>query len=328
MISIGDVVAGDAAPGAATKSGPLRSRVATRAPRPARRQSAPVDRTASGGCAARRPGNRRCPGWPELNWWLLSPARTRARVRGQQQDAVADHQRLLDRMGHEQQREGGVVPQFEQFLLHAAPGQRVQRGEGLVHQQHLGPHRRARGQSPRAVSCRRRACAGRHRRTAPAPPCSRKCSATSAASAAPMPRERRSGNITFCFTGLPRRQLVEFLEHDDAVRPRRRHALPLPGGSRSSAGGIEARYGLRAAWICAAAGRAQQHEAVTAVHVEAHAVRGAHHARVGAVFERDAIHLQQRRLRRPARNHAQMRASVQRFTTCQLPWAVAGSRKK
>jgi len=62
------------------------------------------------------------------------------RMRGEQRDPVADAQRLLDRMGDEQQGEAHVVPQLEQFVLHAPARQRVERGEGLVHQQDARMH--------------------------------------------------------------------------------------------------------------------------------------------------------------------------------------------
>ena len=64
-----------------------------------------------------------------------SSARTRPGMRRQHQNARADHDRLLDRMGDEQHGETQLIPQRQQFLLHGAPGQRVERGERLVHQQ-------------------------------------------------------------------------------------------------------------------------------------------------------------------------------------------------
>ena len=38
-------------------------------------------------------------------------------------------------------REPRVLPELQQLLLHLAPRQRVERGEGLVHQQDVGLHR-------------------------------------------------------------------------------------------------------------------------------------------------------------------------------------------
>lgn len=62
----------------------------------------------------------------------------------QQQNAIAHHQRLLNRVGDEQQGETHLFPQQQQLFLHLAPGQRVERGERLVHQQDL----RLGGQGP------------------------------------------------------------------------------------------------------------------------------------------------------------------------------------
>src|SRR3546814_8574129 len=58
-----------------------------------------------------------------------------SRMRRHHENAVADDQRLLDRMGHEQHREPHIVPQIQKLLLHLAARQRVERREGLVHQQ-------------------------------------------------------------------------------------------------------------------------------------------------------------------------------------------------
>src|SRR6266568_3434465 len=52
-----------------------------------------------------------------------------ARMRRQQQNAVADLDRLGDRMGHEQHGEFGLRPELQQFVLAGAAGQRVQGGE-------------------------------------------------------------------------------------------------------------------------------------------------------------------------------------------------------
>src|SRR5262245_2698624 len=48
------------------------------------------------------------------------------RMRRQDQDAVADEQRLLDGMGDEDDREAHVLPQRDQLLLHLAAGERVE----------------------------------------------------------------------------------------------------------------------------------------------------------------------------------------------------------
>ncbi len=61
-------------------------------------------------------------------------------MRGQQQDAVTDHQRFLDGVGDEKQREADFIPQLEQLFLHLAAGQCIQRGERFVHQQDFRLH--------------------------------------------------------------------------------------------------------------------------------------------------------------------------------------------
>ncbi len=63
-----------------------------------------------------------------------------AGMRREHQDAVADQQRLLDRVGDEDHREADVFPQRHQLLLHLAAGERVERRERLVHQQHRRLH--------------------------------------------------------------------------------------------------------------------------------------------------------------------------------------------
>src|SRR3982074_339128 len=59
-----------------------------------------------------------------------------ARVRREQQDAIAQQHRLRDRVGHEQHGETGFGPQLQQLLLHLAPRQRVERGERLLPPNH------------------------------------------------------------------------------------------------------------------------------------------------------------------------------------------------
>ena len=60
-------------------------------------------------------------------------------------------------MGDEQHGQAVALPDPGQQFLHVMAGQRVERAEGLVHQQHLGPVGQARGRWRRAASCRRRA---------------------------------------------------------------------------------------------------------------------------------------------------------------------------
>ena len=64
-------------------------------------------------------------------------------MRRQQEDAVADLDRFRNRMGDEHQRKTGVGPELQQLFLHLPAGKRVERGERLVHQEHVRLHRHA-----------------------------------------------------------------------------------------------------------------------------------------------------------------------------------------
>ena len=66
-----------------------------------------------------------------------------AGMRRQQQDAVADLDRLRDRMGDEQHGEFRLRPRAAAARPAGAPRQRVERGERLVHQQDIRLHRHA-----------------------------------------------------------------------------------------------------------------------------------------------------------------------------------------
>ena len=74
------------------------------------------------------------------------------------QDAVADDDRFLDGMGDEQHGEADIVPKLKQFFLHAPPGQGIERGERLVHQQDFRLHRQARAIATRCFMPPDRVC--------------------------------------------------------------------------------------------------------------------------------------------------------------------------
>ena len=59
----------------------------------------------------------------------------RSRPVGHHDDAVGQVDRLLDAVGDEQDRLFELGPQAQQFVLQVAPGERVERAEGFVHQQ-------------------------------------------------------------------------------------------------------------------------------------------------------------------------------------------------
>ena len=58
--------------------------------------------------------------------------------RRHQQHLLAEERGLVDRMGDEQDRRAGVLPQPQQFLVEPVAGDLVERAERLVHQQQLG----------------------------------------------------------------------------------------------------------------------------------------------------------------------------------------------
>jgi hypothetical protein len=214
------------------------------------------------------------------------------RVRRQQRDAVADHQRFFDGVRDEQQREAHLVPQLEQFLLHLAARERIERGEGLVHQQHARLHGQRAGDGHALLHA-----AGELVRMHVGEPgqahlvevVQRAFGGFLLAERAR--REQREHDVLL--DRFPWRQLVEFLEHDDAVGAGLGHALAvetdLAFDRRDETG-----HGLQQRRLAAARG-AEQHEAVGGVNVEAHAVGGANDAFGGAVFEADAVDLEQRR---------------------------------
>src|ERR1700694_4162038 len=66
-----------------------------------------------------------------------------AGMRRQQQNPVADLDRLGDRMGDEQDGEFSFRPELQQFVLAGPPRQRVKCCERFVHQENIGLHRHA-----------------------------------------------------------------------------------------------------------------------------------------------------------------------------------------
>ena len=69
----------------------------------------------------------------------------RVRRLAQHQDALAQEDRLLDVVGHDDGRQPGLLAQLHRQPLQVLAGQRVQRGERLVHQQQVGLLQQAAG---------------------------------------------------------------------------------------------------------------------------------------------------------------------------------------
>lgn len=104
-------------------------------------------------------------------------------------------------------------------------------------------------------------------------------------------RQQREHHVLL--DGFPRRQLVELLEHHDAVRTWLFDLMPQQA-NLAFAGFDKARDGLEQRGF-AATRRAEQHVAVGRVDLETDLVGGPHHALRSAVFQADVIHRQQRR---------------------------------
>ena len=78
----------------------------------------------------------------------------------EQQDPIADLDRLGDRMRHEQDGEARLVPELHQLVLAGAPGEGVERGKGLIHQQYVRLHRHAARNRDALLHAARQAYAG------------------------------------------------------------------------------------------------------------------------------------------------------------------------
>ena len=60
---------------------------------------------------------------------------------GEDHHPVGERHRLVDVVGDEQDRGRGLAPDIDEKALHLRPRLDVEGGEGLVHQEHLRPHR-------------------------------------------------------------------------------------------------------------------------------------------------------------------------------------------
>ena len=213
-------------------------------------------------------------------------------MRRQQQDAVADLDRLGNRVRDEQHGEFRFLPQHQQLVLHALAGQRVERGERFVHQQDVGLHRHAaRNRHPLLHAARQRVRIGvgelgqvdlldvLHGLFV---------SRLALQLARGLQREHH-----VLPHRLPRQKLVELLEHHHPVRARPCDALPLqvdlPFGRRHVAA-----HRLQQRRLPAAR-RPKQNEAVGALNAEIHAVGRGDQVIARLVLQRDAAHVEQRR---------------------------------
>ncbi len=246
-----------------------------------------------------------------------------ARVGRENGDAAAHHQGLFDGVGDEDQREAELLPQRQQLFLHAAARERIQRGEGLVHQQHARLHRKGAGDGHALLHAARelvRMHVGELREAHLVEVERRALGGLGAARAAR--GEQREHHVLA--HRLPGRQLVELLEDDHAVRAGLRHRLPVQQDA-PFAGRDEARDGLEQRGLAAARG-AEQHQPLALMHVEAHAVRGAHGTLRRAVVDAHALHAQQWRRGGGERVHGAGHGSGhRRERTCGRRWRCGGA---
>ena len=208
----------------------------------------------------------------------------------EQQDAVADDQSLLDGVGDEQQREVHVAPQLQQLFLHLAAGQRIQRGERLVHQQDLRLHGQRAGDRHAGLHAAGEGVRVGIREAAQADLVDvqqRPCLGLGPGDGAR--GQQRKHHVLL--DRLPRQQLVELLEHHDAVGARAVDALAGQAhfallGVQEAGRCLEQRGFAAARW-------AEEDESVTRIDGETHLVRGPHASLGGTVFEADTIDFQQ-----------------------------------
>ena len=214
-----------------------------------------------------------------------------AGMRRHHQDAVADQQRLLDRVGDEDHGEADLVPQRDQLLLHLAPGQRIERGERLVHQQHRRLHGQRAGDGDALLHAARQ-----HVRIGVLEGAEIDLGdhlsgllARGGARHAAVDQQREHDVAEH---RLPRQQLVEFLEHHHAVgaRPLDRLAVE-PDRARHRRQKAGDRLEQRR---FAAARRAEQHVAVAAMDLERYLPGRGDQMVLRLVLQRDLVGDEQR----------------------------------
>lgn len=151
-----------------------------------------------------------------------------ARMGRQQQDAVTHDQRFLDRMRDEHEGKAQLFPQAAQLFLHLAPRQGIEGGERLVHQQHFRLHGQGAGDGHPLLHAARQGVrmgifkAGQAHLGDPV-------MGALAGRLLVQALAGQQGKHDVFQHRLPRRQLVEFLEHDDTVRSRFMNGLALHG---------------------------------------------------------------------------------------------------
>jgi hypothetical protein len=139
-----------------------------------------------------------------------------AGMRRQQQDAVADNQRFLNRMRDEQQRETRLFPQAQQLFLHLAARECIQCSEGFVHQQHTGLHRQCASDCHALFHATGKCMRVSIGESSEAHFIQEVQRSVTGFRAAQFLRDTQwKGHVLQ--HGFPRRQLIEFLEYDNAI---------------------------------------------------------------------------------------------------------------
>ena len=142
---------------------------------------------------------------------------------GHHDDAVAEQERLVDRVRDQQHGLAVRLPERDELLLQQRARLGVQRGQRLVHQQHAQGRRRTRGPATGAGACRRRARADRPPRSAPAP---------RPASAAPPRRARTRAHAAH---PQPERGVVEHGRPGNSPCSWKTNAISAAGADRDRA---------------------------------------------------------------------------------------------
>ena len=183
-----------------------------------------------------------------------------------------------------------LLPQAAQLFLHLAPRQGVERGKRLVHQQHFRLHGQGAGDGYPLLHAARQGMRMRILKAGQAHLGNPVMGALAGRLLVqPLAGQQREGDVFQ--HRFPRRQLVEFLEHDDPVRSRPADGLAVHGDA-AAARRDEAGHGFQQGRLAAARG-AQQHETVATEDVETDVVRGAHGALLRPVFQADMLDAEQ-----------------------------------
>ncbi len=205
-------------------------------------------------------------------------------------DPVAEHERLVDRVRDEDERHLGALEQRQELALQPRAGDRVEAAEGLVHQQHERLERQGAGDRDPLLHPAGELVRVAVRGRAEVHQLEERARALGRLGAARAVDAERVGDVVE--HGAPGEELVELLEDDRAVRPRRRRDASAdddpPRDGRKQAGDPLQERRL------AAAGGADDDELLAGGELEGDVADGEVEAVLGLVAERDVLDAQQR----------------------------------